>query len=433
MKLNLDDWQQEFIAAEGDKILCCGRQVGKSTICGIDAGEYAASRTKPEDILMIAPVERQAYALYEQTLRYTIENHPKMLLKDPKNKPTKTRFCLSNGVRVWCLPVGLEGLGIRFISLGRLYADESSRIPHDVWTAVLPTLATTGGARIYLSTANGAEGEFAGAWLNKGGAYDTFKRFTIGTEECYRKRKISATWTEKQRDKALNYVANERKKMSRLEAMQEFDGLIVDEIRQFFKTDLIRNCMKLTRETIWKVGDDVSRSLGADVARLGGDESALVGLGMDRRRKLRQVYQEAEQDTRLTDFARKVEAVGTMGNFSRLYIDDGGLGAGVVDILLEGNSRRKVRAINNASWIYSNDGKDKRLMKEHLYNNLLKLMEHGEIELFKDEDLFNSLHSIQAEYTDGKLRIFGKYSHLTEALVRAAWIVKEKGLNLWVH
>ena len=38
----------------------------------------------------------------------------------------------------------------------------------------------------------------------------------------------------------------------------------------------------------------------------------------------------------------------------------------------------------------------------------------------------------QGNYINGKMIISGKYSHLTEALVRAAWIVKEKGLNIWI-
>jgi len=44
-----------------------------------------------------------------------------------------------------------------------------------------------------------------------------------------------------------------------------------------------------------------------------------------------------------------------------------------------------------------------------------------------------SLESIQFDYSDEKnLRIFGKYSHITEALIRAAWCIKEKGLKLFI-
>ena len=67
----LDKWQNEFLQTEGDKIVCCGRQGGKSEICGMDAGRYALNN-KNKIILMIAPTERQAYALFDKTLNYII-------------------------------------------------------------------------------------------------------------------------------------------------------------------------------------------------------------------------------------------------------------------------------------------------------------------------------------------------------------------------
>jgi len=59
-------------------------------------------------------------------------------------------------------------------------------------------------------------------------------------------------------------------------------------------------------------------------------------------------------------------------------------------------------------------------------------MERGKIELFNDPEILLSLTSIQAEYNDGKLKIFGSYSHITEALIRAAWCMKDKSLNIWI-
>lgn len=436
MKLNLDDWQKKFIETEGDKILLTGRQVGKSVICGIDAGEWGIKQTKPTDILMIAPTERQAYALFEKTLGYMLDTYPKQICTDSKRKATKTKFELKNGIRYWCLPVGLSGLGIRFLTIGRLYADEASRIPQDVWAAVSPMLLTTAGAKVYLSTGWGNEGEFADAWNNLRGAYNSFTRFTISSEKCVRERVISETWTIQQRDKALEFLAQEKAKMSKLEYAQEYEGILLDEIRQFFPTMLIKRCMEIDRDN--QVLQQLPhhgklRALGTDIARMGGDETAHIGLETGTcMHNYFQIYQENRQNTRLTEVAREMIDLDRAKEFNRIFIDDGGLGSGVVDMLLESRCRRKVRAINNATWIYSNDKQHKKIMKEHLYNNLLSLMEQGKMHLYKDNDLFESLHSIQAEYHDGKMRIFGKYSHLTEALVRAAWINREKGLNLWI-
>ena len=75
-----------------------------------------------------------------------------------------------------------------------------------------------------------------------------------------------------------------------------------------------------------------------------------------------------------------------------------------------------------------------KILKEDLYSHLLMLMETGRIELINDLSLLRSLKCITYEYTsDKKLSIFGNYSHLTEALVRAAWCLKDRGLDLYVY
>ena len=55
------------------------------------------------------------------------------------------------------------------------------------------------------------------------------------------------------------------------------------------------------------------------------------------------------------------------------------------------------------------------------------------MELISDVNLLRSMKSITFEYTaDKKIKIFGNYSHLTEALVRACWCLRDKGLRLYV-
>ena len=115
------------------------------------------------------------------------------------------------------------------------------------------------------------------------------------------------------------------------------------------------------------------------------------------------------------------------------------MGVGVFDILFEDEqTKRKVIAINNARRSYERDknkkkGRKTTLMKEDLYNNLKNLMENGKIKLFDDPRLEQSLRSIQYDYGDGgSLRIHGIYTHIAEALIRAAWCTKDKSLNICV-
>ena len=64
-------------------------------------------------------------------------------------------------------------------------------------------------------------------------------------------------------------------------------------------------------------------------------------------------------------------------------------------------------------------------------------MENKKIFLLQDPEIFQSLKSVQYEYTSdekGKpiLKIFGNYTHTAEALIRLAYGVKYKPLNIWI-
>ena len=141
--IQLDDWQKDFIKTKGDKILCCGRQVGKTEICAHDCGEYVQNPDNPHPVLMTAPTERQAYNLFDKTLSYLLEHYPKTI-KMGKDRPTKSKITLKDknnpkkaGMLIYCLPTGVTGLGIRGITVGRSYEDENSRTPEEVEQACL--------------------------------------------------------------------------------------------------------------------------------------------------------------------------------------------------------------------------------------------------------------------------------------------------------
>jgi hypothetical protein len=60
-------------------------------------------------------------------------------------------------------------------------------------------------------------------------------------------------------------------------------------------------------------------------------------------------------------------------------------------------------------------------------------MESGKIKLFDLPEIKQSLRSIQYEIEGGKLRIYGNYTHITEAIIRAAWCIKDKSLNIYYY
>lgn len=412
MKLQLDQWQEDVLNTKGNLVLRSGRQVGKSTVISIKAAEYALKHPK-KTILVIASVERQAYLLFEKTLEYIYQTNSRMLMTG-KNRPTKSKMRLKNGSIIYCLPTGLSGHGIRGYTIDLLIADEAAFIPEEVWTAVTPMLAVTRGDIILLSTPFGKGGYFYRCFQDP-----VFTSFHVSSEDCPRKNQ--------------DFLDQEKKRMSKLQYAQEYLGEFVDELRQFFPTALIQSCMKES----FVIPTGHSAFLGVDVARMGRDDSVLFSLA-HKHPILYELDLEITSKNLLTETKQRILNADERHNYRNIYLDDGGLGVGVFDMLLdESRTRRKVIPINNSSRSIDSDkekGRKKRLLKEDLYNHLLSLMEQGRLKLKENADVLLSLKSVQTEYTDdGKLKIFGNYTHIAEALIRAAWGIKSKSLNIYFH
>ena len=176
--------------------------------------------------------------------------------------------------------------------------------------------------------------------------------------------------------------------------------------------------------------------LGVDVARMGSDETVLLSLNRYNKEKLKMIDMQITKKTYLTQTVDDILIADKKYKYRKIYIDDGGIGSGVFDFLLrEEQTKNKVVAINNSARPLDRDDKrKKKILKEDLYANLLRLMEQGKVQLWNDDRMYLSLKSVQYEYTDeGNFRIFGNYTHITEALIRAAWCMTDKTLNIYCY
>lgn len=435
--MKFDKWQRDFLNCKSDKILCCGRQIGKSVICAIDAGEFAVHHPKT-NTLMIAPTERQSYALFEKTLNYIASKYPAKIKKG-KDRPTMTRIKLTNGSVIWCLPIGSQGTGVRFMTCHRLYGEEASRIGRDIWTAVLPMMLTTGGATVLLSTPAGRDNYFADVAENKDGLYNSFTRFFKSSEEVMRDREICETWTEKQREYALTYLKQCKSRMTKLEYAQEFEGRILDELMQLIPTELIKTAMVRDRNMPIPRG---LRYMGADLAAEGKDQTVLLSVARADNEMIRMFDMEITSRDYTTSTTARIKMQDQKYDYNQIYLDTGGLGISIFHTLLfDTQTKRKVVSLNNAKRATSPDGKKLMgLTKEHLYSNLVHLLEGRKLELWNDPEIMVSLASIQYEYIDtpkmGRImHIFGdhKYSHIAEALIRACYCSTIKKHRIWIR
>lgn len=218
--------------------------------------------------------------------------------------------------------------------------------------------------------------------------------------------------------------------MSKLAYAQEYLAIFTDELKRIFDDELIKKICCLKRDG--KINNyKYNYFLGVDVAGLGRDECTYEILEMHEDSKLYQKENIIEKRNFTTDTSKKVLNLNESYDFKKIGIDDGGVGFGVFCELMDNEeTKRKTEALNNARRaVDSKEKKSKRLMKEEMYFNLLALAENSKIFLLDDDEVKLSLSSIQIE--DEK--IFGFYSHITEGIIRAAYLAsKSKNLNIWV-
>jgi len=429
--MKLDKWQNDVLRTHGNMAICAGRQSGKSTIISQDAGEYALRNPK-KTIMIIAAVERSAFLLFEKVLEY-IYNTDKNQIKVGKDRktgktyrPTKHTLHLKNGSIIHCLPTGDDGYGIRGFTIDRLYADEAAFIKEAVWAAVTPMLATTGGDIILLSTPMGIENYFYRMFHS-----DQFTSFHINAEEVAEGRE------EPMRTNMINHQAEEKLRMTKLQYQQEYLGLFVGGIQRLFSDVLIDACCTIDPE-VNQPSSRADRFLGIDIARKGGDETVLCSVSRINRENIEMFDLLIPEPQSLTDTARLIVHKDRQFNYKKIYIDDGGLGVGVFDILLEDRqTKNKIVGLNNAKKDIDKENWDKlrkkSINKVNFYTNLKILMERGQIKLLDLPEVKHSLRSIQYDDSEEQAKIFGNYSHIAEALIRAAWCTKDKSLNIYIY
>ena len=176
--LDPDPWQQEILLEEHPrKILCCGRQTGKSTVGAILA-THKALTTPGSTILVVAPGERQAKLLFSKAAAlYRHAGYPL-----PAHSERRTGLELSNGSIIEALPAVERTT--RGYSVDLLIVDEAAGVPDLDYHGLLPTLIATQGEQVLLSTPRGKRGCFFELWHSD----DEWMRVMVRSDEVERIR-----------------------------------------------------------------------------------------------------------------------------------------------------------------------------------------------------------------------------------------------------
>ena len=432
METLLDNWQEEILACKAKRILLCkGRQIGGTFIMARKCAKRMVSQ-KGCKIVVTSITEDQAQLVIAMVLGHLEKNHKSLLKRPLSRNVTKSVINLTNGSNILSRPVGSTGNSVRGFTGDVLYLNEASRMPEFVFEAAKAILLTTGGDIWIDSTPFGTDTFFHKSFLNT----DRYKVFYHTSEEVMKNRPISESWTKTQREEAIQMLKEEKEDMTTMQYQQEYLGLFVGGIQRFIPDDLMNSCCTIPLIEIPKpIGDKFQ---GIDIARMGGDEIVLTSLDRINRERLVMFDLTIPEAQKLTDTVRLILHKDAVINHKKIYLDDGGMGVGVLDPLLEHpQTKRKAEGLNNAKRVIEIgiDGKERKkaLLGVDMSINLKNLMENNKIQLFDDPRVRQSLRSMQCDYSDGALKIYGNYSHIFEALKRAAYCIKDKALNIYIY
>jgi hypothetical protein len=185
-----DLWQTRFLQSTArQRILLCSRQAGKSTITSLLA-LHEAIYTPSALILILCPALRQSQELFRK-VKDSFNALEAQNVSAHQESALTMEF--SNGSRIVALP-GKEATIRGFSSVDLLIADEASRIPDELYQAIRPMLAVSGGKIVLPSTPFGKRGFFHHEWTEGGADWERTKI------TAYDVPRISKEWLERERE-----------------------------------------------------------------------------------------------------------------------------------------------------------------------------------------------------------------------------------------
>lgn len=233
MGIGPDPWQGAVLRSPARQlILNCSRQSGKSTVTACLAA-HTALYEPGAPVLLLSPSLRQSSELFRK-----VKAGLRALGAAAVDLTTDNALSveLASGSRIVSLP-GKEA-GIRgFSGVRLLIVDEAARVADDLYYAIRPMLATSGGRIALLSTPFGKRGFFHQEWTDGG---QDWARFMVTAEECPR---IPPDW-----------LAAERRRIPDWWYQQEYCCVFKETADQVFAYEDVQAALADDLAPLWAAG-----------------------------------------------------------------------------------------------------------------------------------------------------------------------------------
>lgn len=173
-----DGWQADVLRSDGRRLLLnCSRQSGKSTVAAVLALHTALYR--PGSLaLLVSPSLRQSGELFRKVTGFLA----RLEVAPAKTEDNKLSVALTTGSRIVSLP-STEGTVRGMSAPALIVEDEAARVDDNLYLAMRPMLAVSGGRLLLMSTPWGTRGHFYEEWANGGPGWE---RTEIPASACPR-------------------------------------------------------------------------------------------------------------------------------------------------------------------------------------------------------------------------------------------------------
>ena len=401
----LTNYQTDFIKAviKREKtrfIYKACTQSGKSAAISVLLALFAIFFPN-ERIVNISCTESQARIIFDQTKKFLVEDNVEIRKRVDLNRSigsrkefSKTKMFMKNGTEIKVMSTGMgttESVGNSLLGMSAtiLVIDEAASIPNEVFTTkilrMLGASRTVGLEKILiLSSTPQTSNFFEDAW------YDPrYEKFTVDWQQAVDAGRMDLKTVMEQKDKMTKsnfdmwYNAN-------FPSMLEDSVYDMDEVKE----NTVAQDFQFYGEKI----------LSVDVARYGRDFTiyALIDKVDDTYRVV-DFLQDEKRDT--VTVAGRIIALHKEHKFDHVFIDEGGVGGGPLDIV-KSKGIEAVGVLAGSKCTSKEIGENCSNLKAELHMKAKKLFEVGKIKVIDKGTLFKELRGMRKDWTpNGKIKI----------------------------